>query len=68
MDSLFIGKIVMGASYSAQKAGVKAIPSDVGLAPSRFCENTCLTGFSRTLVAYEGSWPHTQELRMHMQA
>ena len=56
----------MGASYSAQKAGVKAIPSDVGLAPSGFCENTCLTGFSRTLVAYEGSWPHTQELRMHM--
>ena len=51
VDSLSIGKRVMGTSYSAQKAGVKAIPSNVGLPPPRFCENTCLAGVSRTLVA-----------------
>ena len=51
VDSLSIGKRVIGTSYSAQKAGVKAIPSNVGLPPPRFCENTCLAGVSRTLVA-----------------
>ena len=68
MDFLSIGKRVVGTFYSVQREREEAIPRDVGLPSSRFCENTCLIGFSRTLVAYEGSWPHTQELRMHMQA
>ena len=68
MDSLSIGKRITGTSYSVQREGVEAIPSDVRLPPPRFCENTYLTWNLETLAAYVGSWLSTQELRMSMQA